>query len=677
MKSHLARSLVRFVAVAFLSGCVAVPAAESAAAGFKHPGLLQSAEDLAFVKRQIQAGAQPWTDAFERLRAPQTERRRGAREGPLLDFKPQPFAHVVRGAYGNPSVGGAELSSSAEAAADAAFLWFITGEKAYAAKAIEIINAWSSTLWSFDYNDAKLLAGWTGYQWCSAAELLRAGDSGWQPRDREQFTRMLRTVYLPLIENYFPEANGNWDAAMMATEICIAVFLDDRAIFDRTVRHFLRGRGNGGLTKYIYPSGQCQETTRDAAHTQLGLGYLAIVCQVAWTQGVDLYATADNRLALGLEYTAKYLLGETVPIKGLPSEPGRLSDIYRSAYDHYRTVKGLDLPFTARAVEATDPRSAFKLLTATRAPGAKPAPTTLTPVRPSAIGTQAGALAAPTATPPAGAVTVSPGQSIQAALDAAAGKGGWVVLAKGVHVLPATLAIPSGITLAGQGRDSIVILDPTSAAQTTGTAVVNADPALRDVTLRDFVIEGATVATRPRDPNQERRQRSSQKAPRRAGIAFIAEREGQMKNLRLEHLTVRNCTHHGVAISGAAGVAVIACDFSDSGGSVAPGAGLLHNLYVTRAVGVDVRDGQFDTSPWGCGIDVSFARDVTITGNEAARNALHGIRVSDCENLRIEGNLVEGNDGVGLALVTLMDGNRRVVARDNLARHNGRDEPLR
>ncbi len=676
MKSRLAR--LALLATAVLCLRPAGPAAEPAAA-FKHPGLLQSAADLAFVKRQILAGEQPWKDAFERLRTPATEHRRGGPAVPLLEFKPQPFAHVVRGAYGRPSIGGAELSASAEAAADAAFIWFVTGEKTYAAKAIEIINAWSATLWDFDYNDAKLLAGWTGYQWCGAAELLRAGDSGWPPAELEQFKRMLRTVYHPLIENYFPEANGNWDAAMMATEISLAVFLDDRVIFDRTVWHFQRGPGNGGLTKYIYPSGQCQETTRDAAHTQLGLGYLAIVCQIAWTQGVDLYATADNRLALGLEYTAKYLSGEPVPIKGLPSVPGRFSDIYLSAYDHYRIVKGLDLPFTAKAVAATAPTSGLKLLTATRAPGPPPAIASFAPVRPSAIAAQAGALAAPTAAAPPGALSVAPGQAIQSALDAAAGKGGWVVLAKGVHVLPATLKIPSGVTLAGQGRDTIVILDPASTASISATAIVNADPALHDVTLRDFVLEGAAVATRApgSDPNQERRQRASQKAPRRAGIAFAAERAGQMQNIRLEHLTVRNCTHHGVVIGGAAGVAVIACDISDSGGSVAPGGGLLHNLYVTRVIGFEVRDGQFDTSPWGCGIDVSFSRDVIVAGNETARNALHGIRASDCENLRVEGNLAEGNDGAGLVLATLMDGSRRVVTRDNLTRNNGRDDAPR
>lgn len=53
------------------------------------------------------------------------------------------------------------------------------------------------------------------------------------------------------------------------------VFCDDRAIFDRAVDHFQRGPGNGGITKYVYPSGQCDENVRDQGHAQLGLGYFA------------------------------------------------------------------------------------------------------------------------------------------------------------------------------------------------------------------------------------------------------------------------------------------------------------------------------------------------------------------------------------------------------------------
>ncbi len=205
---------------------------------------------------------------------------------------------------------------------------------------------------------------------CNAAEILRNTESGWEEKDVEQFKNMLLTAYYPMIMNFFPEANGNWDAALINTMMCIGIFCDDREIFDRAVNHFLLGKGNGGICKYIYPGGQCQESTRDMGHTQMGLDYFARACQVAWNQGIDLYQAAGNRLALGFEYTAKYMLDEDVPAFGVISERGRgrFRDIYELVFQHYRYVKGLDMPYTERAIKQTRHRSSVELLTSFKGP---------------------------------------------------------------------------------------------------------------------------------------------------------------------------------------------------------------------------------------------------------------------------------------------------------------------
>jgi hypothetical protein len=64
---------------------------------------------------------------------------------------------------------------------------------------------------------------------------------------------------------------------------------------------------------FINETGQCQESGRDQGHTQLGLAHLGDCCEIAWHQGLDLYGYADSLLLKGVEYTAKYNLGETVP----------------------------------------------------------------------------------------------------------------------------------------------------------------------------------------------------------------------------------------------------------------------------------------------------------------------------------------------------------------------------
>jgi parallel beta-helix repeat protein len=647
-----------------LFSLIILSSTSAVAQSFVHPGMLHTKAQLAFMKQKVQGNQTPWQAAWEVL---QNGR------GSSLEFSPQPFTHVVRGPYGKPSIGDRQLSSSARAAYSHALQWTITHNKAHAQKAIEILNTWSNRLWTFQDNDAKLLAAWTGDDFCNAAEILRYSDSGWQKKDIAQFERMLRTVYYPLLERFFPRANGNWDGAIINTMLCIGIFCDDRAIFDRAINHYMRGNGNGGITKYIYPSGQCQETTRDQSHTQLGLREFALASRVAWNQGIDLYAVADNRLALGFEYTAQYLLGEDVPAYGVPSPQRRkrLSDIYESIYQHYHHVKGLEMPYVARAVEkarARTRRPAQTALTMYEGPLPTP-PKSMGPPMPSLQAPKAGAGNGPTATPPASAIHVAQSENIQAALDSCA-IGGWVVLGKGVHKLPTTLKIPSGITLSGQGLETVLFLDP-EAADRAGVAIVNATDDLHNVIFRDFVVEGSTRPDTPDDPNSIRRVEAGPKTKRRAGIVLAAQQTGQMKNLRFEHVTVHHCTRDGLAIFGAENVTIIACDFTFNGGSVVPGPGIQHNLQLSRIIGATVTNSRLDTSPHGCGLDLNHSSDVTVSNCETARNALHGIRITESKKITLNNNLVEGNDGNGIALTFQMDGSQNIQILENLVQNNG------
>src|SRR5579859_2411260 len=118
---------------------------------FVHPGMLQSRADLDFMKARVLAGEQPWKGAWDRMCTASYS---------SLNFKPQAFEHVIRGAYGRPSVGSNELMASANAAESHALQWYVTGNMSHAAKVIEIFRAWSPILKDFQLNDAKLLAGW-------------------------------------------------------------------------------------------------------------------------------------------------------------------------------------------------------------------------------------------------------------------------------------------------------------------------------------------------------------------------------------------------------------------------------------------------------------------------------------------------------------------------------------
>lgn len=619
---------------------------------FVHPGIDQTSADLAYMKKQVQAGAQPWKDAFDRLKSATD-----------LQFPVKPFAHVVRGAYGKPSIGGDELLNGSNLAYNCALMGYLTNDHAYTAKAKEILNIWAPVLWDLDYNDAKLVAGWTGHVLCNAAEILRYTDSGWSQKESDRFSQMMMTVYYPLIRFYYPQANGNWDASIIHSILAIAIFTDNRVMFDSALNHFYHSPVNGSLLKYIYPSGQCQESTRDQAHVQLGLGEFSGVAKVAYTQGVDLFSIADNRIGLGYEYTAQFLLGKTPHCYGKISDRAKyFRDDYEYVYRHY-AAQGIELPFTKMAADSARSKASRSVLTAFRAPTGKVLSSKKLPTS-STIAYPAGALdhVITKATPDA--ILVKPGQSIQAALNEAAGKNGWVIATAGLHKLPGTLKIPSGVTLSGEGLPTVLFLDPASGLR---DAIVNATDDLHDVTICDLVVEGAADPDPGTDPNSKRSYRSNYN---RSGILFIGSQEGGMKNISLKNLTVRNCTYDGIFISGAEKLSLICCDLNENGASVAPGARQLHNLFLTHCSNATISDSRSDTSPLGCGIALSDCAGVTVKNCETARNGWTGILVTESRNISITGNLIEANDSEGILLQYLFAGSENVLVSNNLIHYN-------
>lgn len=335
------------------------PVPAQTAQSFIHPGLLHSSGELDFIEQKLIAGGQPWKSAWDQLQSSRAA---------SLDYTPKAFAKVVRGPYNRPDIGSSEMSNDAAAAYTHALQWSLTEKKSHATKAIEILNTWAKTLESVSGHDAKLLVGMDGVAFCNAAELMRHTSTQWSSEDQKQFERMLRQVFYPVIEDFYPTANGNWDASMIQTMIAMGIFLDDQEMFDRAVEYYRNGEGNGAIEKYFNEFGECQESGRDQSHVQMGIGFLSCACEMAWKQGVDLYGASDNRLALGFEYTAKYNLGEDVPyqryrsVEGRYDYPaisrkgrGRFRPIYERIVHHYYNRLGLEMPYSRRVADKERP----------------------------------------------------------------------------------------------------------------------------------------------------------------------------------------------------------------------------------------------------------------------------------------------------------------------------------
>ncbi|MGJ7030228.1 alginate lyase family protein [Niabella hirudinis] len=329
-----------------------------AAQPFMHPGILHSSEDLLRMKTAVALQQQPVYQGYQVFIKDPASQYTYKMQGPLKT--------VGR----NPGVGSAVYDNDANAAHQNAVMWAITGDKRYAQKSIEIINAWAAALTAVTGRDAVLMAGLGPFKMINAAEIIRYTGAGWKAADIRKAEKHFKEVIYPVLKDYAPFANGNWDAAALKTCMAIGVFCNDRPVFEAALRYYTQGWGNGSISNYIInASGQIQESGRDQPHSQLGIGMLAECCAIAWNQGLDLYGYNDNRLLKGFEYTARYNLGnDDLPFSEWLDRTGkyhhyRISDkgrgqlrpLYEQVYAHYIGLKKLSAPDVARVVEKIRP----------------------------------------------------------------------------------------------------------------------------------------------------------------------------------------------------------------------------------------------------------------------------------------------------------------------------------
>ncbi|MCB8905642.1 MULTISPECIES: alginate lyase family protein [unclassified Streptomyces] len=324
---------VPLLAAALLATLVAGPGggrAEAAPTTFVHPGVLVSRGQLDFTRERVNAGAQPWKGAYGQM---------AASKYASLSRVPKPRSVVECGSYSNPNNGCTDEREDAIAAYTLSLAWYVTRDSRYAQKAIEIMDAWSGVITDHTNSNAPLQTGWAGSSWPRAAEIIRYTYTGWPQARVDRFKTMLRNVYLPEVTNG-SHSNGNWELSMTEAAIGIAVFLEDRAAYDKAVAKF-RGRvpayiylaGDGALPKAApgsgldtrdeivrywqgqttFVDGLTQETCRDLTHTGYGLSAISHIAETSRIQGQDLYPEVADRLRHALGLQAKYELGAAVP----------------------------------------------------------------------------------------------------------------------------------------------------------------------------------------------------------------------------------------------------------------------------------------------------------------------------------------------------------------------------
>jgi hypothetical protein len=347
-----------------------------APAAFVHPGLLHTEAD--FTRMAQKYSTSPWLGSWNLL-----INNWHAQTG----YVPLPQTEIYRGNDGVHAQNYSRLYNDVAAAYQCALRWKISGDAAYADKAVEIMNAWSYAPLTVigGSTDALLAAGIYGYEFANAGEIMRTY-SGWAAADQTKFKNMMSGVFYPQCSNFLVGHNGtnvthywaNWDLCAMCAIFAIGVLCDDTAKVEEALNYFKAGAGNGAIRQavyYMHPGylGQWQESGRDQGHNALGISLVGAFCEMAWNQGLDLYGYDNNRVLAGAEYVAKANLIESgttyyqVPYvtynnvdrvnqtafatggQGMPRPCWAL------IYNHYVNRKGLAAPYSKKFATLVQP----------------------------------------------------------------------------------------------------------------------------------------------------------------------------------------------------------------------------------------------------------------------------------------------------------------------------------
>ena len=328
---------------------------------FTHPGMLLRTADLDRIRSAVQAKREPWLSGWNRLI---TNRHSAA------TWQPRPVEKIIRGNNGTDPENYGLIMNDMHAAYQNGLRWRIGGDTAHRDAAIRILNAWSGTLREIGgWTEASLAAGLYGYQAANAAELVRD-----QPGfERTRFQGMLGNVFYPMNKDFLVRRHGtcdghywaNWDLCTMAAVLAIGIFNDDQAKVDEIIEYFWNGKGQGSI-QHVIPHlhgdlAQWQESGRDQAHSIMGIGLMAEFMEMAWNQGVDLYAARDSAFAKAAEYVARYNNGHSVPFTTFvwhnghncaynehtqisAGGRGQLRPVWELVYSHYNGRFGRTMP---------------------------------------------------------------------------------------------------------------------------------------------------------------------------------------------------------------------------------------------------------------------------------------------------------------------------------------------
>ncbi|KUO21349.1 discoidin domain-containing protein [Streptomyces dysideae] len=365
-------------------------------AGFVHPGVGLSAENLRNAQEMVRSGTEPWASYFDAM----TQVRPWAQTNYTVD-------NMVRGKPDVPvtntfTQGGMRnrLTRDSFGVLTQALLWINTGDEAYRRNAVMGLRTWSNMKpdgYAY-FPDAHIHTGKPLSQFLMAAEIIRATepvpddspgsyagyDVTWDAGDDEK----LLTNFAEPIVNVFNFSNKKWMNQHnfgLYGRIATAIYADDAKGYAKGVEWFTRnstydGYDNGalgvqfqqiaadhGLNPYGYEFTQVREMGRDQAHAEANVDNFAALARFLDVQGtkvdpvdgtvstaadaVSSYRFLGNRLLHGADAFYGFMMGAWTPWTDERETGGTISQAYRGRifnplselYYQYSHAEGVDV----------------------------------------------------------------------------------------------------------------------------------------------------------------------------------------------------------------------------------------------------------------------------------------------------------------------------------------------